>query len=74
MIHHLQNEHLGFLKASFMAPEWFIEGMAYALSGDPRSKLSEPWESYRVRFRTWYAEIDKERLWLEASQLENDNN
>lgn len=69
MIHHLQNEHLGVVKMWLSTPKWFTEGMAYALSDDPRDKLTEPWESYRSRFEAWYAKIDKKRLWQEASGL-----
>lgn len=68
MIHHLQNERLGMLKA-WREPEWFSEGMAYDLSGDPRAKLSEPFERYRSRFEHWYRRVGKKRLWAEARNL-----
>jgi len=68
MIHHLQNEKLGMIKA-WREPKWFIEGMAYSLSEDPRPKLSEPFEQYRSQFKDWYKEVGKKRLWTEASNL-----
>lgn len=68
MIHHLQNEQLGIFTA-WSKPKWFFEGMAYSLSEDPRSKLSEPFEAYRSRFERWYASIGKERIWSEAGNL-----
>jgi hypothetical protein len=69
MIHHLQNEQLGTLKAWLVTPEWFIEGMAYALSSDPRAVLVEPWQQYRSRFEEWYRAVGRERLWTEAAKL-----
>lgn len=68
MIHHLQDEKLGMFKA-WRDPKWFIEGMAYSLSEDPRSKLSEPFELYRSQFEVWYKLVGKERLWTEARNL-----
>lgn len=68
MIHHLQNEQLGMIKV-WRDPQWFIEGMAYDLSEDPRQKLSEPFEQYRSQFDVWYKRVGKERLWTEARSL-----
>lgn len=68
MIHHLQNEKLGALTA-WTKPAWFREGMAYALSQDPRLQLAEPLEGYRVRFQQWYAEVGEDRLWSAAAGL-----
>lgn len=68
MIHHLQNEKLGMIKA-WRAPAWFMEGMAYSLSKDPRPILSEPFEQYRSQFEHWYSLVGKERLWTEAGNL-----
>jgi len=68
MIHHLQYEKLGTLQA-LLAPKWFMEGMGYALSGDPRPQLAEPLESYRTRFLAWYGKIGPGQLWDEASKL-----
>lgn len=68
MIHHLQYEKLGVLRA-WREPKWFMEGMAYAFSQDPRPRLSEPFEGYRSRFERWYSRVGKERLWIEARKL-----
>lgn len=68
MIHHLQNEKLGMIKA-WREPQWFMEGMAYSLSEDPRQKLSEPFEQYRSQFEVWYRQVGKDRLWTEARNL-----
>ncbi len=68
MIHHLQNEKLGMINA-WREPKWFMEGMAYCLSEDPRPKLSEPFEQYRSQFEDWYRLVGKERLWIEARNL-----
>ncbi len=68
MIHHRQAEELGVL-AKPAYPEWFIEGMAYALSDDPREALSEPWQRDRNRFLSWYQQAGANRLWEEALKL-----
>lgn len=68
MIHHLQNEKLGMINA-LREPKWFMEGMAYSLSEDPRPNLSEPFEQYRSQFNNWYRLVGKERLWTEARNL-----
>jgi hypothetical protein len=68
MIHHLQAERLGVYK-QWRSPDWFIEGMAYSLSEDPRQNLAEPWQQYRARFEEWYQQVGKERLWHEAENL-----
>lgn len=68
MIHYLQGERLGVLRLLFK-PSWFVEGMAYSLSQDPRARLAEPFEGYRREFLSWYASIDKQRLWVEARKL-----
>ena len=68
MIHHLQAERLGVLK-QWRSPDWFKEGMAYSLSGDPRPELAEPWQQYRREFEAWYRTVGKERLWDEAKTL-----
>lgn len=69
MLHHIQNEQLGSLKAWIVSPEWFIEGMAYALSEDPRPLLGEPWQYDRTQFEEWFRQIDKSRLWEAAASL-----
>ena len=53
LIHHRQAEALGNLAVA-TKPRWLIEGMAYALSGDPRP-LSEPFAQWRTRFNAWQA-------------------
>lgn len=68
MIHHLQNEKLGMIKA-WREPKWFTEGMAYSLSEDPRAKLSEPFEQYRSQFEGWYKQVGKQQLWANAKNL-----
>lgn len=68
LIHRIQNEHLGTYRV-LRSPEWFIEGMAYSLSEDPRSRLTEPFEQYRSRFDAWLRSIDNNKLWQEATQL-----
>ena len=68
MIHHLQAERLGVF-TQWRSPKWFKEGMAYALSRDPRPVLSEPWEGYRLRFRAWFNSVGREHLWAEAKRL-----
>ncbi len=68
LIHHLQNERLGMFPA-WTKPKWLVEGMAYALSVDPRQTLSEPFQQYRSEFEKWYAGVGKERIWTEAAKL-----
>ncbi|PIE47776.1 MAG: hypothetical protein CSA42_01970 [Gammaproteobacteria bacterium] len=68
MIHHVQNEQLGTVKFASL-PTWFIEGMAYSFSQDPRDPLPEPWESHKKTFNKWYKTIDSSKLWQEASKL-----
>ena len=68
MIHHLQAERLGVYE-QWRSPEWFSEGMAYALSGDPRRSLSEPWQGYRSQFGAWFKLVGREGLWEEAAKL-----
>ena len=54
LIHYWQHENLGWFYAKHY-PAWFVEGMAYSLSDDPRHPIAQPWESYRARFEAWYA-------------------
>ena len=68
MIHHLQAERMGVFR-QWRSPYWFKEGMAYALSGDPRSDLAEPWQRYRLQFESWYRSVGMDRLWEEAGEL-----
>lgn len=67
MIHRLQTQELGI--RMWLEPQWFVEGMAYALSQDPRPVLAEPFQQYRSQFDTWYRGIGRERLWAEARKL-----
>ena len=57
MIHHVQNERFGVWRASQTLPQWYVEGMAYALSDDPRRPLPSPRiEQYRAQFEAWIAQ------------------
>lgn len=53
LIHHWQANSFGSL-VLLTGEQWLIEGMAYALSNDPRIALHQPFESYRQRFNDWY--------------------
>jgi len=68
MIHRLQTQELG-LTTMWLAPRWFVEGMAYSLSEDPRPELAEPFQQYRSQFESWYLGSGKKRLWAEARKL-----
>jgi hypothetical protein len=68
LIHRLQNERLGALRV-LRSPEWFIEGMAYSLSEDPRDRLAEPFERYRSRFEAWLRSVGREKMWEQARKL-----
>lgn len=69
LIHHLQNERLGSFNNWFFKPNWFLEGMAYSLSQDPRRPLPQPLEEWRRDFETWYLSIPHESIWIEAEKL-----
>jgi len=68
VIHHVQGQRLGVLGLLFK-PAWFVEGMAYSLSQDPRATLAEPFESHRRRFAAWYGSIDRTQVWELAGNL-----
>jgi hypothetical protein len=68
MIHQLQTQQLG-LVTIWREPQWFVEGMAYSLSEDPRPMLTEPFQQYRSQFAMRYRGIGKERPWAEARKL-----
>jgi hypothetical protein len=68
LIHHLQYEHLGIYRVR-RSPTWFIEGMAYSLSEDPRAPLPEPLEQYRLHFEAWLRSVGREHLWEQARKL-----
>jgi len=61
LIHHWQASTFGSL-AMLTGEKWIIEGMAYGLSDDPREHLSEPFESYRLKFLNWYESLPSESL------------
>jgi hypothetical protein len=69
LIHHLQNERLGSMHAWLFMPKWFVEGMAYSLSDDPRRPLAEPLEGYRSQFESWLRGVGIEHLWSAAELL-----
>ena len=68
MIHHIQKEKLGSFRF-FSSPIWFIEGMAYSFSRDPRVNLEEPWQSYKTTFEQWYNKLQPEDIWEKANIL-----
>jgi hypothetical protein len=68
MIHYMQAEKMGVI-GQWRSDDWFKEGMAYALSLDPRTTLPEPMQTYRRQFEKWYASVGKDRLWEAARQL-----
>jgi hypothetical protein len=68
MIHRLQIQRLGIF-AMWRAPQWFVEGMAYSLSEDPRPLLAEAFQQYRSQFEAWYRQVGEERLWVEVRKL-----
>ena len=61
IIHYWQAENIGVIKM-LLVDDWLIEGMAYALSDDPRSELEQPWQSYRTKFTQWYTDVDQNNL------------
>ncbi len=61
-IHTWQYVKLGDYNVLFNLPEWFVEGMAYDFSDDPREKLEEPWQRYREKFRKWYDAIGERSI------------
>lgn len=68
LIHYLQAERLGTFSL-LLKPGWFVEGMAYALSQDPRAPLAEPFESHRRKFLAWHAALTKQTVWQAAQGL-----
>ena len=69
LIHHLQLERIGALRVWLFKPTWFVEGMAYSLSEDPRRPLPEPLEGYRAKFERWFVKVGKGQVWREAAKL-----
>lgn len=68
IIHYWQAENIGVIRMLFV-DDWIIEGMAYALSDDPRSELAQPWQSYRARFSEWYRAVDQADMSLAIDTL-----
>jgi hypothetical protein len=69
LIHHLQMEHLGSVHALMFTPNWFIEGMAYSLSEDPRRPLAQPFEEWRKQFESWRPAVSQQDFWVRAREL-----
>lgn len=56
LIHHWQVQHFGALQASRL-PRWYIEGMAYSVSQDPRDPLPRTdIQAWRAQFNGWVQE------------------
>lgn len=68
LIHYAQFTQLGTVRV-IRSPTWFVEGMAYGLSEDPRQPLAQPFESYRSRFFSWYRSAPPSELWRRAAGL-----
>ena len=57
LIHHWQNDNFGGPREALRLPMWFLEGMAYTLSGDPRHVLpNAEANAQRERFFRWQGE------------------
>ena len=69
LIHHLQNERLGTLRAGFFKPAWWREGMAYSLSEDPRRPLPASLEGLRAHYETWAGSQRGRDVWQAAASL-----
>lgn len=67
-IHYRQAESLGNL-ALVTKPKWFIEGMAYSMSDDPRYPLASPFEQWRAQFNVWHASISSRDIWVAAQDV-----
>lgn len=53
LIHHWQNEQFGAVQGSRL-PRWYIEGMAYSVSQDPRDPLPRTdIQAWRAQFNAW---------------------
>lgn len=56
LIHHWQAENFGGLIGLSRLPGWYIEGMAYALSQDPRDEIPNATaQAQRETFEAWIA-------------------
>ena len=69
LIHHLQNERLGTIRAGFFKPAWWREGMAYSLSEDPRRPLPPSLERQRAAYETWEKALRGRDVWQAAATL-----
>lgn len=65
VIHQLQAEKLGVLRL-LLRPSWWVEGMAYGLSQDPRKPLAGPYEGYRTAFMAWHKTHPGQDVWTAA--------
>lgn len=68
LIHQAQAQELGAIRM-IMEPVWFVEGMAYSLSDDPRRPLIDPFEGYRAKFDAWHRSVGPADFWNEAKKL-----
>jgi hypothetical protein len=67
-IHMLQAQQLGVGGRQRM-PEWFKEGMPFALSEPPAHDLPEYAKPLVERYRAWEAEVGRKHVWEEAKSL-----
>lgn len=68
LIHQLQAEKWGVV-STMLKPSWLVEGMAYALSEDPRPVLTEPWQNYRTQFMAWHGQLGHTDIWTATGPL-----
>ena len=61
LIHQWQSEKFGSISI-WLAPKWVTEGMAYALSDDPREILSEPFQGYREKYNKKFSLLEGHQL------------
>ncbi|MDH5300188.1 MAG: hypothetical protein OEW58_02355 [Gammaproteobacteria bacterium] len=63
LIHQWQAQQFG-VAATWAAPRWLSEGMAYSMSGDPRHQLVAPYQGYREIFEAKFSHLSKDVLLL----------
>ena len=68
LIHQVQNEQMGTYRLR-PGPDWFLEGMAYVVSEDPRVTIGEPWDGYRTKYQEWAAGVPAAEFWARAREL-----
>lgn len=57
LIHHWQNDNFGGPREALHLPMWFLEGMAYKLSRDPRDVIPNPEaNAQREQFARWQSD------------------